>query len=398
MKRFLGILVRIALLVLLLVGMVAAGRKLIARKRQAFAKSPKFELAAAPVDVVSAYRGDLDEGHDYLAVTEPVRTATISARITAAIERVHVQEGVTVAKGDVLVTLDNRQFRDGLAAMEAQIAQAEAELAANEANVASLKESAAYWDRERERDRKLAEGETIPRAQAEATAEKANEARGRLTTAKQKSVALEQQVRALQRKADELRTTLSYCTVTSPFAGMVTVKQVDPGDLAAPGKTLLIVEDRSSVKLAFDVPQSDLPAFREGLPAAFSVNGANRSGRVTRVYPSLSRARMVRAEIILSGTETGGLPLGAYMDVTVVFRRCEQATLIPVDAVITNSPETAHVFVVRDGVLDARPVKVLGRACEVAAVEGIAPGEQVVVSSFLGWARLSDGMKVEARL
>lgn len=397
MKRFLGILLRVTLLIVVLAAIVLAARALMARKRQALAKSPKFELAAAPVDVVSAYRGDLDEGHDYLAVTEPVRTATISARITAAIERVHVQEGATVAQGDVLVTLDSRQFRDGLAAMEAQIAQAEAECAANEANVATLRESAAYWDRERERDSKLAESETIPRTQAEATAEKANEARGRLTAAKQKSVALEQQVRALQRKADELRTTLSYCTISSPFAGVVTVKHVDPGDLAAPGKTLLVVEDRSSVKLAFDVPQGDLPTFHEGLPVSFAVNGDNRSARVRRVYPSLSRARMVRAEIMLSGSEAEELPLGAYVDVMVVFRRCEQATLVPVDAVINGSRESPHAFVVRDGVLDARPVKVLGRACELAAVDGIEPGEQVVVSSFLGWARLSDGMKVEAR-
>lgn len=397
MKRFLSRLVRVALLVLVLVVLVAAGRRLMARKRQALAQSPKFELAAAPVDVVTAWRGDLDEGHNYLAIAEPVRTATISSRITATIEQVHVQEGAAVAEGDLLVTLDSRQFRDGLAAMEAQIDQAKAELAANEASVASLKESCAYWEREWERDRKLAESGTIPQAQAEATAEKANEARGRLTTAEQKTLALEQQVRALQRKADELRTTLSYCTIGSPFAGVVTVKDVDPGDLAAPGRTLLVVEDRSSVKLAFDVPQSDLPAFREGLPATFTVNGTSRSARVTRVYPSLSRARMVRAEIMLSGTETENLILGAYIDVTVVFRRCEQATLIPVDAVVDGSRDSAHAFVVRDGVLTSRQVKVLGRACEVAAVEGIEPGEQVVVNSFLGWARLSDGMKVEAR-
>ncbi len=397
MKRFLGILLRIALLISILAALVLLGRGLMARKSKALAQSPKFELTAARLEVVSAYLGDLDEGHDYLAVTEPIRTASISARITAAIEQVRVQEGDTVAEGEMLVTLDGRQFQDGLATLEAQIAQSEAELAANQANVLTLKESSAYWERERERDRKLAESETIPRAQAEATAEKTNQARGGFASALQKSLALEQQVRALQRKADELRTTLSYCSISSPFAAVVTVKQIDPGDLAAPGKTLLVVEDRSSVKLAFDVPQSDLPVFQVGLAASFRVGGDTRKAVISRVYPSLSRARMVRAEIILSGTETQGLPLGAYFNVSVVFQRCEQMTLIPVDALIASSSETTLVFVLRDGLLEARTVKVLGKACELAAVEGIAPGEQVVVNSFLGWARLSDGMKVEAR-
>jgi len=396
MKRFLGILLRIVFLSIVLAAIILAGRGLMARKRKALAQSPKFELAAAPVEVVSAYRGDLDEGHDYLAVIEPRRTASLSARITAVIEAVQVQEGAMLAEGDVLVTLDGRQFRDGLAILEAQIAQSEAELAANQANVVTLKESSAYWKREWERDRKLAESETIPRAQAEATAEKANQTRGGLASVEQKSLALEQQILVLRRKVDELRTTLSYCSIISPFAAVVTAKNVDPGDLAAPGKTLLVVEDRSSVKLAFDVPQSDLPVFRVGLAASFRVVGDIRRAVVSRVYPSLNRARMVRAEIILTGTETEGLPLGAYVNVSVVFHRCEQVTLIPSDALIVSSPESAHVFVLRDGVLATRTVKILGRACEEAAVEGVVPGEQVVVNSFLGWARLSDGMKVKA--
>ena len=112
MTRFLGILLRIALLIVVLAAVALAGRKLMDRKRKALAQSPKFELAAAPVDVVSASRGDLDEGHDSLAVTEPMPASSISVRITATIERVHVQEGATVAKGDGLVTLDSRQFRE----------------------------------------------------------------------------------------------------------------------------------------------------------------------------------------------------------------------------------------------------------------------------------------------
>lgn len=397
MERIPAILVRIVLLALVLAVLIVAGRTLMARKRTALAQAPKFELASAPVDVVEAYTGDLEEGHDYLAVTEPFRTAAVSARITAAIERVHVREGDAVKEGDLLISLDDRQFRDGLATMEAQTAQAEADLAANQASVTSLRESLAYWERECDRDRKLAESDTIPRSQAEGTAEKANEAGGRLASAEQKSLALEQQVRAAQRRADELRTMLTYSTIASPFAGVVTVKEVDPGDLATPGRTLLVVEDRSSVKLAFNVPQSDLPAFRAGLAASFAINGSTRRAAVSRVYPSLSRARMVRAEVVQSGAEAADLPLGAYVEVSVVFRRCEQATLVPVDALVEISQGQRRIFVIENGVLRARPVLVLGMACEIAAVEGIAAGEQVVVNSFLGWARLSDGMKVEAR-
>ncbi|MHA1555129.1 MAG: hypothetical protein ACTSU0_12070, partial [Alphaproteobacteria bacterium] len=80
-----------------------------------------------------------------------------------------------------------------------------------------------------------------------------------------------------------------------------------------------------------------------------------------------------------------------------LFRRREQVPLIPVAALIEGDLKTPHVFVVKDGQLQARKVRVLGTACELAAVEGVEVGEQVGVNSFLGWARLADGMKVEAR-
>ena len=397
MKRLLAILFRLALLILVVAALAVAGRALIARKRAALAAAPTFELKARPVDTVDAYMGDLAEGHQYLAVVEPLRTAAVAARITATIERVQVREGDRVKEGDLLVSLDDRQFQNSLATMAAQIAQAQADLAGNEASAASLKESALYWQRERERDGKLAAGGTIPSAQAEATAEKANEAQGKLAAATQKSASLEQQVQALQRKADEVRTTLTYCRVVSPFAGVVTVKEIDPGDLATPGRTLLVVEDRASVKLAFAAPQGDLPAFRVGLDASFVVDGQSRKAVVSRVYPSLNRARMVRAEVVLSGVAATDLSLGAYVDVTVVFRRRENATLVPVEALVPSPTDEQRVFIVQDGVLQVRPVTVQGTACNVAAVTGVEVGERVVVSSFLGWARLAAGMKVETR-
>jgi hypothetical protein len=53
------------------------------------------------------------------------------------------------------------------------------------------------------------------------------------------------------------------------------------------------------------------------------------------------------------------------------------------------------VFVVRDGQLEARPVNVVGSSGDDVAVEGLEAGQEVVLSTFLGWATLSSGQKVE---
>ena len=388
---------RLLIVVGVVAALVAGGRTLILRKKQSLAQAPTFQLHATLVDTATVVLGDLDKSHDYLAVVEPVKQANVACRVTATIDSVLVDEGDVVSPGQKLVIMDHRQVDAQLTSVEAQIKQAQADLEGNRGTVASLRESLAYWKRETDRDKALAEKETIPGAEAEATAEKMNEIAGNLVAARQKSNALLQQIASLQAKADELRTTQSYCVMESPFAGVITSRKVDPGDLAAPGKILLVLQDIGSQMIAFDVPQSDLPAVKPGLDINFSVNNAPRTAQITRLYPALNRARMLRAEAVLSNEQADGLTLGQYMTVNVVLFHRDQVSLIPAAALIEGNQETTRIFVVDQGKLQARDVRVLGLAHEQAAVEGVKPGEEVVVHSFLGWAQLSDGMTVETR-
>jgi len=69
---------------------------------------------------------------------------------------------------------------------------------------------------------------------------------------------------------------------------------------------------------------------------------------------------------------------------------------VPRSSLIKSPEGEDHVFVVKAGRLEARAVRVLGYTDDRAAVEGVEPGEDVVWNTFLGWARLSSGEKVEA--
>lgn len=399
MKRAVGVALRMMLLVVVLALLAVAGRTLIVKKKQSLAQAPRYEVPATLVDTAPVLQGDLDETHDYLALVEPAESASITARVTATIETVTVDEGDKVESGQTLVTLDHRQTDSQLDAVKAQIKQAQAELQGNQSTVASLAESLDYWRREAERDAQLVRKETIPQSQAEATAEKKNDAEGKLSAARQKTAAIEQQIRSLEARLDELKTTLSYCDIRSPFPGVVTSRVVDPGDQAAPGKVLLVIESAGAMMIGFDVPQTDLPAVKPGLPVSFNVGVEARKAALTRLYPSLNQARMVRAEIVLNNELAAGLTSGEYLTATVAFEQHKNVPLIPVSALIegADGDGSARVFTVTNGMLEARQVRVLGTACEQAAVEGLEAGQQVVVHSFLGWARLADGMKVEAR-
>jgi len=395
MKLFFAIILRVVI-VLALVGAIGfGGYQLIQRKKKSLSAAPKYGLNPTPVHVTKAKKGTLAESLTYLAVCEPVRQASVSARITAAIGEIACDEGTMVKAGQVLIQLDDREIRQDIAAVGSGIEQARADLAGNEAVVKSLGESLAYWQRETKRDETLAGRGDIPGSQAEGTAEKANEYQGRLLAGKQKSQALQHQIDGLERRRKQLQVQLSYCTIQSPYDGLVTRRLVDPGDLASPGKALLVVEDRSQLKLSFDVPQQDLAEVREGLALRFEVDKQQRQAVLTHLYPSLNTDRTIRAECVLQGGGAEGLTCGSYVPVSVVVRELRDAVLVPASSLIESPKGEMYVFVVRDGRLEHLAITVLGRGPDKVAVKGVEAGESVVTSTFLGWANLASDMKVE---
>ncbi len=389
---------KLALVLGVLAALVLGGRALILRKQQALAQAPRYQAPAELVETATVLRGDLSQTHDYLAVVEPVQSANITARLTATIEEVKVDEGDRVRAGQPLILLDHRQIDAQLDAARAEILQARADLQGNLALVASLQESYDYWVREAEREQRLRERDAIPVAQLDSTLEKRADAEGKLRSARQKSSAIEQQIRSLEARRAELETTLSYCELQSPFDGVVTARLVNPGDQAAPGKTLLVVEMAGVKMIAFDIPQGDLRFVKVGLPVSYQVQGQARQASITRLYPSLNQARMVRAEMVLDEKQGAGLTSGEYLTATALLKNLQDVPLVPVTAIVEgNSDGKRRVFVVNDGVLHVREVEVLGTACDQAAVRGLEGGERVVTHSFLGWTRLAEGMKVEDR-
>ena len=400
-RKMLLTVLRIVILLAVLAALGMGGKLLMDRKQAARAEAPAFGLRPTPVRVVEARRGDLVERLDYLAVVEPIREANISARLTATVEKILFREGALVKggddknPGDVLIELDSRQIRDSIASMQSQVEQAEADLASNQATVAALSKSVEYCDREAKRSRALTEKGALSIAENEATAEKANDACGKLDAARKKSVAFERQIDSLKQKKAELGTTLGYCTIRSPYTGLVRCRNVDPGDMAAPGKTLLVVADRSILKLSFDVPQQDMPRVRMGLDTAFTVQGGVRHARIAHMYPSLNLARMLRAEVHVDGGQKQGLAYGAYVPLSVILGKREGVTLVPASCVVESPDLKPYVFVAAEGVLAARPVQVLGSSGDDVAIAGVEPGAQVVETTFLGWAVLSSGQKVE---
>jgi len=190
----------------------------------------------------------------------------LSARIPAYVKDVFVTAGSAVKKGQELVTLDDREIKEQVAAAEAQFKQAEAEL---------------------NRARQLFDNK--------ATTEQA------LTAAQSMHAAARAQL-------ERSKVMLTYAQITAPMDGIVTDRHVEPGDLANPGQPLLAIYDPGNMQLEVPVPVRLVAKLPVGQAVEVTLDrpATNFQGRVRQIVSEidpLSRTQLVKVHIEGSSSE-----------------------------------------------------------------------------------------------
>ena len=192
----------------------------------------------------------------------------------------------------------------------------------------------------------------------------------------------------------EAETMLDYTKVTAPFAGVITRKHADVGDLATPGKALLEMEDSRTLRLEADVPEAVIGKIKleDRLPVRISALEKEFEGVVSEIAPAAdpgSRTFLVKLD--LPGSP--GLRAGQFGRVAMPVGETS-ALRVPASAVIQRG-QMEIIFVIVEGKAQLRLVKTgkrIGR--EVELVSGVSAGEKVVVENA---ASLIDGQPVEAK-
>lgn len=277
---------------------------------------------------------------------------TVTSRTASVVTRIKFEEGEQVSAGDVLVELDTRQEQANLSLAEAQLAQAESQY---------------------RRSEKLAETNIVSAADLDQLQANLKVARA--------------QVRGAQARLDMLY-------IRAPFDGTVGLRQVSLGDLVGPETPITTLDDTSTIKLEFSVPETFLGELQPGN----SVNaqspvypGREFTGRIasidTRVDP-VSRSVTIIATI---PNEDNALKPGMFLTVGVERRR-DNVLLVPEEALVPRQGRQ-YVFVVEDGKAWEREVDLGGRAPGLAEVQGgISPGSVVITE---GTQRVRDGSAVQ---
>jgi RND family efflux transporter MFP subunit len=299
------------------------------------------------------------------ATIEPLRRASPGTLLFGRVERVLRREGDAVRAGDTLALIDGRDA----AARQVQAEAAVVAARAAEANARAMRERMERLVAREAASRKMLEDATLGHDTALA------------------------QVRAAEEGLVSAKVFSGHARVTSPFEGVVTRRNVEEGDLAAPGQPLFVIEDARRVKIEATVPESTAATLAAGDAVEVEAGGARRAGTIAEILPGAdARSRTVTVRVVLDNAE-GALRVGTFA--RVAFGAPGRAALaVPEGALLRRGP-LAGVFVVDDGgVARLRWLSVGAvRDGRVEVLAGLVAGERYVVAPPAG---MQDGSRVTA--
>jgi membrane fusion protein, multidrug efflux system len=372
-RRHKGIRIAVWLVLLLIFGI--GFYLVLSHHNEAVTTARSARAGGGPVTVtsVTAAKGDIGVYLDAIGTVTPVYTASITSQVNGIVTAVHYKEGQLVRKGDALVEIDARPY-------QASLLQAQGTLERDENILAQAK-----MDLERYRDAWARKA--IPKQ----------------TLDDQEKIVLQDAgtVKLDQGAVQFNQIQVEYCHITSPIAGRVGLRLVDPGNVvqSSGALTLAVITQVQPITIIFTIPEDNLaqvqPRLRQN--AKLNVDAFDRAGLKKVASGTLltldnqidTTTGTVKARASFENKDVALFP-NEFVNVRLLVDSLHDATLIPASAVQHNG-QAAFVYVVQDNVAHMKSIQPGVTDGGNTAVTGISPGDVLANSSS---DKLQDNSKV----
>jgi len=331
----------------------------------------RVEITGAGTKV--AAMKNIPETVEAAGTVRAANVGAVSSKVMGTVTAVLVKEGQRVAKGDLLLTIDDSDIAQKLKAAEA--AHREASIGLENAQKQLANAEATF-----KRYSNLFDANAISRQEFENVTLQRDGARLNAS-------AMEEAVLRAGAGVEEARVYRGYARIKAPFSGVVTEKKIDRGSMAAPGSPLVVVEDDSSFVLEAHFDGRYMAAVKPGMVLAVAAdNGREYTARVTEAVPSVdasTRTFLVKASIKGIGLRTG---LYAKVSAPVGQRR---VLTVPASAIVEKG-QLIGVYTVDEKKVVSYSLVRVGRSFEdeVEVSAGLSEGDRVISS---GAERAVDG-------
>jgi membrane fusion protein, macrolide-specific efflux system len=320
--------------------------------------------------IVPVKRGDLQIEVIETGKVQPRESVEVKSKVAGQVERVYVDEGAHVKRGQLLLKLDPTDYQRDVARCDADVAQAENALEFAQLNL----------------DRRKRGLETRGVAQADVDFA--------VNEVKSKTVAVKTAEVALAAARDRLR----YTEISSPLDGTIIVKGIKPGEVVTPGvqatfegKPLLTVADLSVLIVKADLNQIDVAKVQLGQKVTLTLDalpGKSYEAKITKVAPASSTPKgkdvdVFPVEATLAKAD-GSIKPGMTADVRIHIETKPAVMSLPIEAVVKEAGKSyvTKIGKTADGKqkTDKVEVKVGARNDrEIEIASGIAEGDKVLI-------------------
>jgi len=343
---------------------------------------------------VAIGRGSILDASGYVIAR---RQATVSSKITGKVIEILIEEGQRVEQDQIVARLDDTNARAAVAQASAQFEQAKATL--NAAQVAFDNATRIFRRNEEQFASDIISAQTFDTAKASYDA-----ARASVDVAIQGVHVAEATLALTQRNLEDT-------IVRAPFAGIVTVKAAQEGEMISPvsaggGFTrtgIGTIVDMDSLEVEVDVSENFINRVYPDQNVTARLNAYPNweiPAHVIAIIPTADRAKAtVSVRVGLGEKDQRILP---QMGVRVAFHeqdtaeavlgRSEAAFRVPTDAIQVNG-DTGVVFVVRDNMVERRAVRLGPQFGEESIVLlGLEAGNRLAIGDF---TELADGVEIQ---
>ena len=324
------------------------------------------------VSIAAVVKKSVTAWDEYSGHVEAIESAEIRPRVAGHLRGVHYKEGGMVEKGQLLFSIDNREYKAAAAAAAADTTRAEARVALAQQEL------------------KRAETLIVDRAVSQ----------GDLDQRRMEAQQAEADVLAARANLAKANLDLSFTRITSPFVGRAGAALIKPGNLVAPNETMLTtVVSVDPVYVSFTGDERAYLRYQElarngnressrdvrnpVLIGLANEEGFPHKGEVDFVDNALNpETGTIRARAIVPNPD-GMLTPGLFARVRLLGESQTDALLIHEQAVLTDQDRRYVYIAGKDNAAERRDVKLGAHVEGLVVVEsGLKPGDKVIVNGM----------------
>ena len=318
---------------------------------------------------------------------------TVSAKITGILEKLYVDQGENVKKGQLLAELDSAELRAREAAARSALKRAERDLARAQADLVKSESNLALAQINYQRDGELVKPGYISKAAFDTTKTALRVAESDVAANQAVVKAFEAAVNQAESETHAAEALSGYTRILAPMDGVVTVRKAEIGDTISPGSPIFQMVDYQ-IWAASWIDETKIAQLREGQKASIRLrSGRVFQGEVARLNKEADTVTRELEVDVKFDSLPNPLVIGEETEVDIDTSR-QTAPVVPLSAILERNASKG-VMVVTNGRAGFRTVVIgLQDGRRVAVLDGLREGDMVIVNP----AGIEQGKKVRPEI